>query len=100
MAKTNLLHIASGHDTPYYYIGDKQRVAFIRIGNESVVADRLQLRELVLKGTGRNYDSLAAPYRFEDMAFTKLKSVHFKRLGRSLIIPNLHHGALLIYKGI
>ena len=81
--KLILLHIASGHDTPYYYIGDKQRVAFIRIGNESVVADRLQLRELVLKGTGRNYDSLAAPYRFEDMAFTKLKSVHFKRLGRS-----------------
>ena len=51
--------------------------------NESVVADRIQLRNLVLKGTGKNYDSLAAPYRFDDMSFTKLKSVHFKRLGRS-----------------
>ena len=81
--KLILLHIASGDETPYYYIGDKQRVAFIRIGNESVVADRIQLRNLVLKGTGKNYDSLAAPYRFDDMSFTKLKSVHFKRLGRS-----------------
>ena len=81
--KLILLHIASGDETPYYYIGDKQRVAFIRIGNESVVADRIQLRNLVLKGTGKNYDTLAAPYRFDDMSFTKLKSVHFKRLGRS-----------------
>ena len=63
--KLILLHIASGDETPYYYIGEKQRVAFIRIGNESVVADRLQLRNLVLKGTGKNYDSLAAPYRFD-----------------------------------
>ena len=81
--KLILLHIASGDETPYYYIGDKQRIAFTRIGNESVVADRIQLRNLVLKGTGKNFDSLAAPYRFEDMSFTKLKSVHFKRLGRS-----------------
>ena len=81
--KLILLYVAPGDETPYYYIGDKQRVAFVRIGNESVVADRIQLRNLVLKGTGKNFDSLAAPYRFEDMSFSKLKSVHFKRLGRS-----------------
>ena len=27
--------------------GDKQRLAFVRVGNESVVADRLQLKSLV-----------------------------------------------------
>ena len=81
--KLILLYVAPGDETPYYYIGDKQRVAFVRIGNESVVADRIQLRNLVLNGTGKNFDSLAAPYRFEDMSFSKLKSVHFKRLGRS-----------------
>ena len=57
------IHTLIGEATPYYYIGDKQRVAFIRIGNESVVVDRIQLRNLVLKGTGKNYDSLAAPYQ-------------------------------------
>lgn len=78
-----LLNVYPGQETPYYYIGDKQRLAFVRVGNESVVSDRIQLKSLVLKGAGRTYDSLPSNYRFEDMAFTKLKSVHFKRLQRS-----------------
>lgn len=78
-----LLHVYSGQETPYYYIGDKQRIAFVRIGNESVTADRTQLKALVLKGSGRTYDSLPSNYRFEDMAFSKLRSVHYKRLQRS-----------------
>lgn len=82
--KLVLLHIYSGQETPYYYIGDKQRLAFIRVGNESVIADRIQLKSLVLKGSGRTYDSLQSNYKFEDMAFSKLKSVHYKRLQRSL----------------
>lgn len=78
-----LLHVNAGQETPYYYIGDKQRLAYVRIGNESVVADRIQLKSLVMKGTGRTFDSLPSSFRFEDMAFTKLKSVHYKRLQRS-----------------
>ena len=78
-----LLHVYPGQETPYYYIGDKQRIAFVRIGNESVTADRTQLKALVLKGAGRTYDSLPSNYRFVDMAFSKLKSVHYKRLQRS-----------------
>lgn len=78
-----LLHVYSGQETPYYYIGDKQRLAFVRIGNESVTADRIQLKALVLKGSGHTYDSLPSNYKFEDMAFSKLKSVHYKRLQRS-----------------
>ena len=81
--KLILLHVRGGDETPYYYIGDKQRIAYTRIGNESVVADRMQLRNLVMKGTGRSYDMLSSPYRFDDMAFSRLKSIHFKRLKRS-----------------
>ena len=81
--KLALLQVYPGQETPYYYIGDKQRLAFVRIGNESVVADRIQLKSLVLKGAGKTYDSLPSNYRFEDMAFTKLRSVHYKRLQRS-----------------
>ena len=81
--KLVLLHVYPGQETPYYYIGDKQRLAFVRIGNESVVADRIQLKSLVLKGAGKTYDSLPSSYKFEDMAFTKLRSVHYKRLQRS-----------------
>ena len=78
-----LLRVNAGTETPYYYIGDKQRLAYIRIGNESVVADRLQLKALVLKGSGRTYDALPSPYKFTDMAFTQLRSACYKRLHRS-----------------
>lgn len=81
--KLVLLHVYPGQETPYYYIGDKQRLAFVRIGNESVTADRIQLKSLVLKGSGRTYDSLPSNYKFGDMAFSKLRSVHYKRLQRS-----------------
>ena len=78
-----LLHIKGGQETPYYYIGDKQRLAYVRIGNQSVVADRIQLKQLVLKGSGQTYDSLSSPYRLKDMSFSKLRSVCFQRLHRS-----------------
>ena len=81
--KLIFLYVNEGQETPYYYIGDKQRLAYVRIGNESVVADRVQLKQLVMKGSGRTFDSLPSSYKFENMAFTKLKSVHYKRLQRS-----------------
>ena len=81
--KLILLHVKAGSETPYYYIGDKQRLAYIRIGNEPVVADRLQSKALVLKGSGRTYDALPSPYKFTDMAFTQLRSACYKRLHRS-----------------
>ena len=81
--KLVLLHVYPGQETPYYYIGDKQRLAFVRVGNESVVANRIQLKTLVLKGAGRTYDSLPSNKSFKDMAFSKLRSVHYKRLQRS-----------------
>lgn len=81
--KLIFLYVNEGQETPYYYIGDKQRMAYVRIGNESVIADRIQLKQLVMKGSGRTYDSLPSSYKFGNMAFTKLKSVHYKRLQRS-----------------
>ncbi len=78
-----LLGVEAGQETPYYYTGDKQRLAYVRIGNESVVADRVQLKNLVIKGSGSTYDVLPSSYRFEDMSFTRLRSVHYRRLQRS-----------------
>ena len=67
-----LLHVYAGQETPYYYIGDKLRLAFVRLGNESVTADRIQLKALVLKGSGRTYsDRQVRKYlkRMTDMKF-------------------------------
>lgn len=78
-----VLDVMPGKQTPYYYIGDGQMQAFVRVGNESVVASTSKHKELVLKGSNMSYDSLESRWRFEDMAFSKLKSVHYKRLQRS-----------------
>ena len=78
-----VLDVMPGKQTPYYYIGDGQMQTFVRVGNESVVASTSKHKELVLKGSNMSYDSLGSRWRFEDMAFSKLKSVHYKRLQRS-----------------
>ena len=78
-----VVDVMIGDETPYYYSGEGQLVAFIRIGIESVPANPAQLRELVIRGSGQSYDILPSRYRFEDMAFTKLRSVYKQRTGKS-----------------
>ena len=41
-----IVEVMKGQQTPYYYEGDGQLIAFMRIGNESVPATPSQLREL------------------------------------------------------
>lgn len=71
-----LLNVNSGPDTPYFYKADGIRVreAYIRIGNESVVAPDYMLRELILKGTNRMFDSLITDSRKTDYSFTLLEA--------------------------
>ncbi len=66
------LKINTGSYTPYYYVGDGQRIAFVRVGEESLPATAEQMLRLVLKGTNKTYDSLHTDYKAEDYAFTIL----------------------------
>lgn len=66
------LKINTGSYTPYYYVGDGQRIAFVRIGEESLPATAEQMLRLVLKGSNKTYDSLHTDYKAEDYAFTIL----------------------------
>ena len=61
--------VSSGHYTPYYYIGDGQHMAFIRVGDESLPATAEQMVRLVLKGSNKTYDSLLTDYKEEDNTF-------------------------------
>ncbi|MCM1087181.1 MAG: putative DNA binding domain-containing protein [Muribaculaceae bacterium] len=73
--KLLLLDVYAGKETPYYYVGEGNMTAYIRLGNESVPADNITLKRLVLRGTNHSYDSLVSNYKFANMAFTKLRSV-------------------------
>ena len=66
------LKVNAGHYTPYYYVGDGQRIAFVRVGDESLPATAEQMVRLVLKGSNKTYDSLHTDYKAEDYSFTIL----------------------------
>ena len=73
------LKVNAGHYTPYYYVGDGQRIAFVRVGDESIPATAEQMVRLVLKGTNKTFDSLHTDYKAEDYSFTILANTFKKR---------------------
>ena len=79
-----ILRVASGQETPYYYVGDGNHIAYVRIGNESVPADSITLKRLVLHGSNTTFDSLVSPYPFRNYSFTRLRSAYLKRTGTEL----------------
>lgn len=79
-----ILKVLPGQETPYYYTADGNRVAYVRIGNESIPADATALKRLVLRGTNMTYDSVVSSYALEDFSFTKLRSVYRMRTGTDL----------------
>lgn len=74
-----LLTVNSGPATPYFYKADGITEAYIRIGNESVAAPDYMLRELILKGTNRTFDSLITDSKKSDYSFTLLEATYLER---------------------
>ena len=55
--------------------------AYIRIGNESVVAPDYVVNELILKGENRSYDSLSTDKKKSDYSFTLLEATYLEHTG-------------------
>ncbi|MDO4510337.1 MAG: ATP-binding protein [Bacteroidales bacterium] len=94
-----VLDVMPGTSTPYYYIGDGQMQAFVRIGNESVVASVSKHKELVLKGSHMSYDSLPSRWNFKDMAFTVLRASYFTRTNRAFEDSDFESFGIINEKG-
>ena len=75
------VHVAAGDITPYYYVNSGTHIAFVRIGDESVVANAHQLSALVLKGRNRTYDSLVTEYHYGELTFDTLSKTYQKQTG-------------------
>ena len=75
------LQVAQGTMTPYYYVNGGSRLAFVRMGDESVAADAHQLGRLVLKGRNMTYDSLPTEYARRDMTFNTLAAAYRNATG-------------------
>lgn len=79
-----VLTVSAGRTTPYYYKADGVTEAYIRIGNESVIAPHYVLNQLILKGMNRTYDALTSEYDFKDYAFSKLRERYKVWTGNSM----------------
>ena len=63
------LKIGDGPSTPYYFISDGRREAYIRLGNQSIVAPEHILNNLILKGKNITFDALSTNYQIKDLSF-------------------------------
>ncbi len=71
--------VHEGNYTPYYYVGDGQRVAYVRNGEESLPATAEEMVRLVLKGSNRTFDSLRTDCKTDDYSFALLASTFRER---------------------
>lgn len=78
------LNIKPGKMTPYYYVNDGTRTAFVRIGNESITAQSYIIHELTLKGQRLSFDALSTNEKFSDASFTLFKSIFFQVTGKRI----------------
>ena len=71
--------VKPGQFTPYYLVLDGSRQAYIRSGNESVVASSRELLKLVLKGTNSSWDALPSRETVEKHSFKMLAHEYHER---------------------
>ena len=55
--------------------------AYIRVGNESVIAPDYIVNELILKGTNQSFDTLTTDAMKKDYSFTLLEATYLERTG-------------------
>ncbi len=73
------LEVKSGVSTPYYYVNEGSKTAYVRNGNESIVAPAHILNELIIKGQRLSYDAMASRHRFQDISFTLFEATYKQR---------------------
>lgn len=76
--------VLAGRSTPYYYKADGIMEAYIRMGNESVMAPCYVLNQLILNGMNKSYDALVSEFDFKDYAFSKLRERYKAWTGNSM----------------
>ena len=76
------LEIGDGPVTPYFYVADGRKEAFIRSGNQSIPAPAHILQNLILKGKNITFDSLPSEYNLGDLSFTLLTASIKEKTGK------------------
>ena len=78
------IKIGDGPKTPYYYDYDGRKEAYIRAGNESIIAPKHILENLILKGQNTTFDELTSKYKIKDLSFTLLNATLKRETGKEI----------------
>ena len=78
------MRVPGSANTPYYYTGDGNKVAYYRIGNESAPAPAAILNELLLKGMHQTFDALKTKYRFSDYSYTLFEATYKQKTNNAI----------------
>ena len=73
--------VKPGPSTPYYLTIDNTRAAYIRLGDESLLASTAQLNELILKGRNQTFDSIVSTINKRDCSFSLLQATYLEQTG-------------------
>ena len=84
-----ILKIEEGSETPYYVLDGGNKTAYIRVGNQSVSASVMDLKNLVLKGINQTFDTLPTKNKIEDTTFNKLRIEYNRRTNKEFISTDL-----------
>lgn len=84
-----VLKIEEGLETPYYVLDGGNKTAYIRVGNQSVSASVMDLKNLVLKGMNQTFDTLPTENKIEDTTFNKFRIEYNRRTNKEFIATDL-----------
>jgi len=70
------VEIKPGIMTPYYYSSDGNKIAYVRLGEESVQAPPHILNELILKGQNQSFDATPSKYDNGDLSFSVFEATY------------------------
>ena len=80
--------MSPGPATPYYYAADGIREAYIRNGNQSIIAPSHILDELILKGQNKSYDSIQTKLLKNDYSFSIFEADFLEKTHTKLTIED------------
>ncbi|KNG79045.1 RNA-binding domain-containing protein [Mycoplasma sp. HU2014] len=78
-----VLIIEKGDNPPYLYSKKSDSAAYLRMGNQSVKADRDQLRKLFIKSSNTPFDRLQTIIKWDEASFKNL-NLELKKIGQEI----------------
>ena len=94
-----ILDIYQGKNTPYFVIDSGSRTAFKRVGNQSVIATRIDLLNLSLKAEHVSFDSLEFNKTIDDVTFKELEIEYKNRTSKTFETKDLKSFGLINENG-